>query len=53
MHVRRDRQMVKFWLDPLRRDRNIGFSPAEIRQIQRVIEEHQAALLEAWHAYFT
>ena len=51
-HVERDDSVAKFWLDPVRLDRSIGFGRAELRRIQRVVEEHQATLLEAWRDYF-
>jgi Domain of unknown function (DUF4160) len=44
--------VVKLWLDPVRLHRTAGFRATELRQIQRMIEEHQAELLEAWHDYF-
>jgi Domain of unknown function (DUF4160) len=52
VHVERDENVVKLWLDPVRLHRTAGFRATELRQIQRMIEEHQAELLEAWHDYF-
>jgi hypothetical protein len=31
---------------------NLGFGAAELRRVQRLIEEHKLRLLEAWHDYF-
>ena len=51
MHVDRDDQSAKFWLNPVRLARNLGFSPHELRRVQRLLEDHQEKLLEAWNAH--
>ena len=43
---------AKFWLQPVGLARDLGFSPKELRGIQRLVSQHQAKLLEAWHGYF-
>ncbi|MBI4644876.1 MAG: DUF4160 domain-containing protein [Deltaproteobacteria bacterium] len=53
VHVERDEKLAKVWLDPVRLQSSIGFSPAEIRRIERIIQEHRLQLMEAWHAYFS
>lgn len=52
IHVKRDRQLAKFWLDPIALEKNRGFKEHELNQIGRLVEEHQTELLEAWHDYF-
>ena len=52
VHVMRDNRVAKFWLDPVRIDRSGGLRRSEIRQVQRIIQENQNALLEAWDFYF-
>lgn len=52
VHVRRDRNRAKFWLDPVRLATNKGFSQHELNRIKRIVEDHEAELLEAWHDYF-
>ena len=52
VHIDRDDQSAKFWLKPLALARNLGFSPVELRQIQRLLKENQSVLLEKWHARF-
>ncbi|HSL84818.1 MAG TPA: DUF4160 domain-containing protein [Thermoanaerobaculia bacterium] len=49
VHVDRDEQSAKFWLKPVRLSRNIGFSPHELRRIQRLLEENEERVLEAWN----
>jgi hypothetical protein len=52
VHVDRDTLSAKFWLDPVQLARNHGFRPPELRRVQRLVEEHQATLLEAWRDFF-
>jgi hypothetical protein len=51
LHVDRDDLSAKFWLQPVGLARNFGFSPKELRRIQRLVIEHQAEFLEAWHGH--
>ena len=53
VHVDRDRLSAKFWLNPVGLARNLGFSAKELRQIERLVTEHQAKLLEKWNGYFS
>jgi hypothetical protein len=52
IHVEREDKIAKFWLDPIRLQKSGGFNRAEFGRIQRIINEHQAKLLEAWNDYF-
>jgi hypothetical protein len=52
VHVDRDTQSAKFWLQPVAFARNIGFPAHEIRRIRNIVESNQAALMEAWSGYF-
>lgn len=52
VHVDRDDQSAKFWLEPVELARNIGFSPRELRRIKTLVDHHREHLLEAWHEYF-
>ena len=45
-------QSAKFWLNPVALARNLGFSPVELRRIQRMLKENEAILLEKWNARF-
>jgi hypothetical protein len=51
VHVDRDDLSAKFWLQPVGLARNFGFSAKELRRIQKLVIQHQAVLLEAWHGY--
>ncbi len=52
VHVERDRQTAKFWLDPVRLQQSRGFSGAEINRVRQVVEEHRDDLLRSWDEYF-
>lgn len=52
IHVKRDRQLVKFWLSPVSLAKNRGFKDHELNDISRLVQEHEQTLLEAWHDYF-
>ncbi len=52
MHVERDDNEAKFWLDPVRLQRNAGFRAAELGTIQGMVETRQTELLEAWNGFF-
>ncbi len=53
-HVRVDREhfSAKFWLEPVSLSLNLGFSPIELRKIERIVNQKQKIFLEAWHEYF-
>ena len=52
VHVDRDDSSAKFWMRPVALARNLGFRPAELRRIARLVAEHEASLMEAWDEYF-
>lgn len=52
IHVERDDNLAKFWLDPVRLQNSGGFSRNEIAKIQKIVIEHQQLLQDAWYAYF-
>lgn len=52
IHVERDQSIAKFWLDPVRLAVSGGFGRAEIRDIERLVGQHNEQLREAWNGYF-
>jgi hypothetical protein len=52
IHVERDSNVVKFWLDPARLASSGGFRRSEIGSIQRLVEENQQELLRSWDEFF-
>jgi hypothetical protein len=52
VHVDRDDQSAKFWLEPVSLARNLGFSPVELRRIEKIVAEHRTFFLEQWNDRF-
>jgi hypothetical protein len=52
VHVDRDAQSAKFWLDPVALARSLGFGPKELGRIEQIVAEHEKQCLEAWDEYF-
>jgi hypothetical protein len=53
IHVARDDNIAKYWLDPIRLQSSIGFNRLELRKISSIIEKNHSTFLEAWNAYFS
>ena len=49
VHVRKNGNEAKFWLDPVQLSWNKGFREAELREIARVLQRHEIMLLNAWN----
>ncbi len=52
VHVERDRQTAKFWLQPVRLERSGGLRPPDIRRITRTVVENETLFMEAWNERF-
>jgi len=52
IHVERNDNVAKFWLDPIRLQSSGGFSRLELRRIRSIIGENFDQLMEAWDGYF-
>jgi hypothetical protein len=52
IHVKRDRIIAKYWLEPISLAKNRGFRAHELTHIAQLIVEHQNQFLEAWHDHF-
>ena len=52
VHVERDRNTAKYWLEPVALESSCGFRRSELMDIHKLISEHQAVLLVKWHDYF-
>lgn len=52
VHVERDDNLGKFWLDAVRVQRNVGFRAVKLRRIQEMVGEQRIQLQEAWDEYF-
>ena len=52
VHVERDQNVAKFWLDPVRLADSGGFGARELRSIEAAVRQHRDRLLGAWNDYF-
>lgn len=52
VHIERDNNTAKFWLDPVRLQNSGGFARTEINRMQRLVENHREDLLRSWNDYF-
>lgn len=52
VHVARERDEAKFWLEPVGLAMSSGFPAHELREIERVARDRQEEFLEAWYGYF-
>jgi hypothetical protein len=52
VHVERDDCEGKFWLAPVRLERNSKFKRKELSRIADIIEENQDCLMECWDEFF-
>lgn len=53
IHVRRDANHAKLWLDPVRLAVNHGFPRQELNRITAIVSDNREDLLEAWHEFFS
>jgi hypothetical protein len=52
IHVERDTNKAKFWLDPVMLQNSGGFTRNEINRIQKLVENKKEKLLRKWDEYF-
>ena len=52
VHVERDNNLAKFWLDPVRLQTSRGFSGSETNRIQNLVEENRETLAGSWNEFF-
>jgi hypothetical protein len=52
VHVQRERMLAKFWLEDVSLAESKRFVAHELREMERIVVEHRAEFLEAWHEFF-
>lgn len=52
VHIERENNIAKFWLDPVRLERSGGFNRTEIIKIQKLVENNREQLMGSWNEYF-
>ena len=51
IHVRSPDGECKFWLDPITLAKNRGLTPHQLREIEKLIFEHQQMLIDKYNEY--
>ena len=51
VHVRHERMLCKFWLEPVALCTNDGFSPVELNRIHAIILKYHDRIQEAWNEH--
>lgn len=53
IHVRKERSVAKFWLNPeVRLAGSYGFSAVELNRIRKIIDNRRSEIEGAWNEYF-
>ena len=52
VHVRRERGLAKFWLEPVALASSVRFRAHELRAIERLVADRAADFVEAWNEFF-
>lgn len=52
IHVKREKLVAKFWLDPIVLERSGGFKPSELNKIADMVKENRELFLEKWYEHF-
>ena len=52
VHVERDENVAKFWLDPVALARNNRFSKRELKRIEEIVRRNAAEWIERWNREF-
>lgn len=52
VHVERDDCDAKIWLSPVRLQVSGGFSAKELRDVEKIVNEHHKQLMDSWNGFF-
>ena len=52
VHVERDENTARYWLDPVRLHGSGGFARTELVRIEKIIRIHHEELTRAWYGYY-
>jgi hypothetical protein len=52
IHVERDDDIAKYWLEPGRLQSSRGFGRTELARVQPLVEHHREQLVRAWNEFF-
>ncbi len=51
-HIDRDDSTAKFWISPVHLARNTGFTSKELNHLEKLVQENENKIMEAWNEYF-
>jgi hypothetical protein len=52
IHVEKDRNYAKFWLEPVELAKSTGFKLYELNEIHKYVIENKDLFKETWNAHF-
>ncbi len=52
VHIERDQNTAKYWLDPVRLNSSRGFARTELARIEKIIKNNHQELARAWYGYY-
>lgn len=52
IHVRHERKLAKFWLDPVELATSKRFAAHELREIMTIVIDRKEQFIEAWNEHF-
>ena len=52
VHVKREKMVAKFWLEPVVLERAGGFTRVELNIIAKLVEGHRDEFVESWYEFF-
>ncbi len=52
VHVEREANVAKFWLDPVRLQDSGGFGRAELTRLEDLVTRNAERFRKAWHDFF-
>lgn len=52
VHVERDEHEAKYWLDPVRLERSVGYKAKEINKIEQLVVANRELFMERWYEFF-
>lgn len=53
IHIRKENNYAKFWINPLSIAYNVGFNKNELSKIKAIIFSNQDKIKESWNEHFT
>lgn len=53
IHIDKDNNSAKFWLNPVELSSNYGFNSKELNYISKIIIEQKEFFIQKWELYFS